>query len=216
MWRKVIRFTTLTLLGLALLVTAGILLPNMIAAGYAQNRTYQVADVPPQQVAIIFGAGLTRGGQPSAVLRDRIRRGIELYNTGKVDYLLLSGDNTTEFYDEPSAMKTYALKNGIPEDAIIVDYAGRRTYDTCYRARHIFNVTGAVLVTQAYHLPRAIFTCNQLGTPAVGVEAYESNYWAGGLTRWTIREVPATMAAFWDIFWAQPLPIMGEPMPISG
>jgi SanA protein len=216
MLRKVMRFLLVSAAVLALILVSAVLVPSWIVNGYAKGRTYLTETVPQKQVAIVFGAGLTRSGQPSAVLRDRIQRGVELYNAGKVQFILMSGDNTTEFYDEPSAMKRYAVRLGVPEDAIIVDYAGRRTYDTCYRARHIFSVTEAIVVTQAYHLPRAVFTCNLLGTPAVGVAAYESRYWQGGLAFWTMREYPATMAAFWDIFWARPLPIMGDPMPISG
>jgi SanA protein len=148
------------------------------------------------------------------VLRDRIRTAAELFFTGKVDVLLMSGDNSDINYDEPTAMKEYALSLGVPEENIVLDFAGRRTYDTCYRARAIFGVEEAFLVTQAFHLPRALFTCNILGVNAVGVAAYESRYWEGAMEYWTMREYPATATAFWDIFFARPEPILGNPQPI--
>ena len=95
----------------------------------------------------------------------------QLYFSGKVEKLLMSGDNRFVDYNEPEAMRQYARSLGVPEEAIVLDYAGRRTYDTCYRARDIFGVQSAILVTQNFHLPRALFTCNALGIRATGVES---------------------------------------------
>lgn len=208
--KKTIRFTLiLTVVGVILLLT-----PQSLAQAYAQPRMKTVDSAPSLPVAIVFGAGLTRSGNASAVLRDRIRAAADLYFAGKVEKLLMSGDNSDIYYNEPSAMREYALSLGVPEADIVLDFAGRRTYDTCYRARAIFGVTDAILVTQAYHLPRALLTCNLLGVTATGVPAYESRYWRGALEFWTIREYPATAAAFWDLFFARPEPILGEPEPI--
>ncbi len=189
-------------------------IPQWLARGYAQPRLVTVDSTPARPVAIVFGAGLTRSGTASAVLRDRIRTAADLYFADKVDILLMSGDNSYVYHDEPTAMKAYALTLGIPEEDIVLDFAGRRTYDTCYRARAIFGVTNAILVTQAYHLPRALLTCNGLGVNAMGVPAYESRYWRGALEYWTLREYPATITAIWDVFFARPEPILGEPLPI--
>ncbi len=126
---------------------------------------------PTEGVAIVFGAGLTRGGYPTAVLRDRVETAAQLYFAGKVQKLLMSGDNRSDNYNEPGAMREYALSLGVPSDAIVLDYAGRRTYDTCYRAKAIFGLKSALLVTQQFHLPRALFLCNALGIQAAGVEA---------------------------------------------
>ncbi|NUM48448.1 MAG: YdcF family protein [Anaerolineales bacterium] len=208
--KKTIRFTLiLSVVGVILLLT-----PQSLAQAYAQPRMKTVDSAPSLPVAIVFGAGLTRSGNASAVLRDRIRAAADLYFAGKVEKLLMSGDNSDIYYNEPSAMREYALSLGVPEADIVLDFAGRRTYDTCYRARAIFGVTDAILVTQAYHLPRALLTCNLLGVTATGVPAYESRYWRGALEFWTIREYPATAAAFWDLFFARPEPILGEPEPI--
>jgi len=110
--------------------------------------------VPADRVAIVFGAGLQRDGTPSAVLRDRVATAASLYFEGKVQKLLMSGDNRFLDYNEPGSMKAYAISLGVPGEDIVLDYAGRRTYDTCYRAREIFGLDEAILVTQTYHLPR--------------------------------------------------------------
>jgi vancomycin permeability regulator SanA len=198
---------------LALLIL--ILGPRALTGLVTLNRIHPADQVSPQPVAIVFGAGLRRDGGPSAVLRDRVRTAAELYFEGKVRMLLLSGDNSDPAYDEPTAMYEYARSLGVPDAALVRDYAGRRTYDTCYRADAIFQVQGAILVTQAYHLPRAVYTCNALGLPSQGVPAQESRYWQGALTFWKMRELGATMVALWEIHITQPLPILGEPEPIS-
>jgi vancomycin permeability regulator SanA len=210
-WFKNLLRLILILAGVGALI---LLTPQWLARGYAQAKITTVESTPSRPVAIVFGAGLNRSGNASTVLRDRIRTAAELYFAGKADVLLMSGDNSDVYYDEPSAMKDYALGLGIPEEAIVLDFAGQRTYDTCYRARAIFGVEQAILVTQAYHLPRALFTCNLLGVNAIGTPAQESRYWNGALEFWTIREYPATTAAFWDVFFAQPQPILGTPEPI--
>jgi SanA protein len=126
----------------------------------------------------------------------------------------MSGDNSFEYYNEPGAMKEYAIKLGMPEDAIALDYAGRRTYDTCYRAREIFGVSDATLVTQSFHLPRAIYTCNKLGVEAIGVAADRRTYRRGSNFFWSTRELPATLVAFWETNVTKPVPVLGTPEPI--
>lgn len=214
MLRRLLKNTIRSFLILAVIGAILLVLPQTFAQTYAQSHLVTVENAPTQRVAIVFGAGLTRSGNASAVLRDRIRAAADLYFAGKVEKLLMSGDNSDVYYDEPTAMKEYALSLGIPEADIVLDFAGRRTYDTCYRARAIFGVTEAILVTQAYHLPRAILTCNLLGVSASGVPAYESRYWRGAMEYWTMREYLATAGAFWDLFFARPEPILGDPEPI--
>ena len=118
---------------------------------------------PAAPVAIVFGAGVRTDGRLSPMLRDRMDTAITLYQAGKVRKLLVSGDNRFVEYNEPAAMYDYAVARGVPPDDVVRDYAGRRTYDTCYRANAIFGVTDALLVTQRFHLPRALFTCRNLG-----------------------------------------------------
>jgi len=201
--------TILLLVGILAFLT-----PRVITALYALPRTFQVDQAPARRVAIIFGAGLWRDGSPSPVLRDRVSTAAELYFAKKVEKLLMSGDNRTIYHNEPEAMRQYALSLGVPEEDIVLDYAGRRTYDTCYRARTIFGIKDAILVTQAFHLPRAIYTCNQLGLPSIGVPADQREYRRRSLVYWNTRELPATLVALWEVHFARPLPVLGEPEPI--
>ena len=183
---------------------------------YASSRIETVDSVAPLRAAIVFGAGLQRDGSPSPVLRDRVKTAAELYFAGKVEKLLFSGDNRFIDYNEPGAMRTYALSLGIPEEAIVLDYAGRRTYDTCYRAKHIFALDEAVLVTQKYHLPRALFTCNGIGLKSIGVSADQRAYSRYSMFMWNVREYPASLMALWDVWIRQPVPVMGNLEPIFG
>lgn len=204
--------------GIAILIfLAGmivIILPRLITFIHGLQRTYAVDTVPEHGAAIVFGAGLWRDGSPTPVLRDRVTTAAELFFSGKVSKLLMSGDNSTEFYDEPGAMRDYAIQIGVPEDAIVLDYAGRRTYDTCFRAREIFGIKEAILVTQNFHLPRALYTCSALGIDAVGVPSDLRNYRNRSLVYWNLREFPATLVAMLDVHVTQPTPILGEPEPI--
>jgi SanA protein len=175
---------------------------------------YSIEDSPHAKVAIVFGAGLQHDGSPSPVLRDRVETAANLYLDGKVEKLLMSGDNRFVDYNEPGAMRAYAVSLGVPEEDIVLDYAGRRTYDTCYRARYIFQVDEAILVTQSYHLPRALFTCNQVGIKSVGVSADLRTYMNSSLFTWNMRELPASLVALWEVWVSHPLPVMGEVEPI--
>ncbi len=198
------------LLGIALLAA-----PRLLAAWHAAPRIFTAEQAPPRGVAIVFGAGLRRDGSPSAVLRDRVATAADLYFNGKAEKLLMSGDNRFDDYNEPAAMQAYALRLGVPAEAIVLDYAGRRTYDTCYRARAIFGLEKVILVTQAFHLPRALYTCNALGVDAVGVIADQREYRRLARLFWFTRETIATLAALVDVHLLHPLPILGDPEPIA-
>jgi len=200
----------LSFLGILLLAA-----PRLVAAWHAAPRIFNAEQAPERRVAIVFGAGLRRDGSPSAVLRDRVATAADLYFSGKVEKLLMSGDNRFDDYNEPAAMQTYALRLGVPEEAIVLDYAGRRTYDTCYRARAIFGLQEVILVTQAFHLPRAIYTCNALGVDAVGVIADRREYRRLARAFWFTRETIATLTALVDVHLLHPVPVLGEPEPIT-
>ena len=190
------------------------LISRFITHVYSTQKIYSVENVPSSQVAIIFGAGLRRDGSPTAVLRDRVATGVDLYLSGKVEKLLMSGDNRFMDYNEPGAMADYANQLGVPREDIVLDYAGRRTYDTCYRAKYIFHLKEALLVTQSFHLPRALFTCNFLGINSTGVLANRRAYSRYIYSFWHLREIPATVVALWDIWIRKPVPILGKPEPI--
>ena len=189
------------------------LITRTITAIVATNKTYPITSVPQRRVGIVFGAGLWRDGSPTPVLQDRVETGVKLYFAGKIEKILMSGDNSLVEYNEPEAMRQYALKLGVPDSAIVLDYAGRRTYDSCYRAQYIFKLKEAILITQKFHLARALFLCNALGLDGVGVEADNRQYRKFSLFYWNLREIPATLTAFMDVI-TRPLPILGDPEPI--
>jgi SanA protein len=197
---------------IAALIVLG--LPRLYVILATGPQTFSVKDAPPQRVAVVFGAGLQYDGSPSPVLRDRVETAAELYFAGKVEKVLMSGDNRFLNYNEPGSMADYAVSLGVPVDAIVLDYAGRRTYDTCYRAKEIFGVTSVLLVTQNFHLPRSLFTCQQLGLQAYGVSADRRQYSNSSLLVWNMRELAATLTAMWDVWVAHPEPVLGKKEPI--
>jgi SanA protein len=117
-------------------------------------------------------------------------------------------------YNEPEAMRQLAISLGVPDEVIILDYAGRRSYDTCYRASYIFKVDQAILVTQAFHMPRVLYLCNHLGVDAVGVESDQRIYRKSSILYWNFRELFANAAALWDVHIGHPIPVLGDPLPI--
>lgn len=192
----------------------GLFLTRILILLHAAPQTFSIDDVPAKRVAVVFGAEVKRDGTPSTALRDRVETAAALYKNGKVEKLLMSGDNRFVDYNEPESMRQYALGLGVPDADIVLDYAGQRTYDTCYRAREIFGVDSAVLVTQGFHLPRAIFLCSSFGVDAVGVKADNYYYLKRLRLIWNIREILATAQAVWDVYIAKPSPLLGEPEPI--
>ena len=194
---------------------AAFLAPRAYTAARYGGSIRGVDTAPGDRVAIVFGAGLQRNGSASPVLYDRVATAAALYQAGKVSRLLLSGDNSFLNYNEPQAMMEAALQLGVPESALVMDYAGRSTYDTCYRAGAIFGLSHALLVTQAFHLPRALYLCDALGVSGVGVAADRRAYAQRSLNYWNFREVFATAAAWWDVNIARPAPVLGQPLPIA-
>lgn len=199
---------------LAILGFLTLLISRLVTGIYARPKIYSAADVPTRRVAIVFGAGLWRNGTATPVLIDRVTTAANLYLAGKVEKLLMSGDNRFVDYNEPAVMRELALSLGVPDEAIVLDYAGRRSYDTCYRAKAIFGVTDAILVTQAFHLPRVNYLCNRLGVNSVGVKADLRVYQIPSLLYWNARELLATVAALWDVNIGHPVPVMGDKEPI--
>jgi SanA protein len=214
MLKKIFKWISRLVLTLSLLGLLGLFLPRLVTALYAAARIFSVDAVPAERTAIVFGAGLRYDGSPTAVLRDRVETAAQLYFNGKVEKLLMSGDNSTIDYNEPESMRQYAIGLGIPDEDIVLDYAGRRTYDTCYRAKAIFGLDRAILVTQDFHLPRALYLCNALGVEAVGVQANNIYYRKISRLFWQARELFATFSAVVDVQIVRPVPILGNPEPI--
>ena len=176
---------------------------------YEEDIYTELADTPTAPVALIFGAGILNNTTPSDALRDRLDAGVALYKAKKVRKLVMTGDNGRDAHDEVSVMKQYALKQNIPEENIILDHAGFRTYDSCYRARDVFGLWDVIAISQEFHLPRVLYTCNQLDVHAVGYVADKQPYL---LARWyAVREFMAKFKAWYQIKITKPLPrFLGE------
>lgn len=154
-------------LGLLLLLTGAASL--YVELRYA-SRIVPPAEAPPAPVALVFGAGLTRG-EPSPLLAERLDMAIDLYRRGKVKRILVSGDNSDRYHDETEAMRRYTVDQGVPAGDLLADDWGLSTYDTCVRARQVFQLDRVLLVTQRFHLSRATFIANSVGLDAHGVPA---------------------------------------------
>jgi len=137
---------------------------------------------------LILGAGLI-GDKPSPMLKERLDRGIELYKNGVSDVIIMSGDHTRENHDEVNVMKNYAIEMGVDSDDVFMDHAGISTYDSVYRVKELFNLDKIAIVTQGYHLYRALYIAKELGIEAVGVDAKVKTY-SNQLKR-DIREILA-------------------------
>ncbi|MEU4515068.1 ElyC/SanA/YdcF family protein [Nonomuraea wenchangensis] len=155
------------------------------------------ARVPPAEAALVLGAGLY-AGRPSPMLARRLDVAAELYHAGKVRALLLSGDNSRRAYDEPTAMRDYLRAAGVPDAAMVLDYAGFDTWDSCVRARQVFGARSVTVVTQEFHVPRAVTLCRTAGLEAFGAGDDSSRRWAGTTYVYAARELFAAAKAFAD------------------
>ncbi|MFD7441897.1 vancomycin high temperature exclusion protein [Streptomyces sp. NPDC059909] len=164
----------------------------------ADSRIRTVDGVPARDVAVVFGAGLWKG-RPTPYLAHRLDTAAELYRTGKVKVVLVTGDNSRAEYDEPDAMRAYLTERGVPDGRIVSDYAGFDTWDSCVRAKKIFGVDRAVLVTQGFHIRRAIALCDAAGVESYGVgvaEPHDATWYYGGAREMFAAGKAALDAAF--------------------
>lgn len=208
-----VRRVIASIVGFAALGVVGLLGPMLWTRTSASGRLYsaeQLTDVPATPVALVLGAGVGADGRPSLFLKARLDLAAELHRRGLVRVLLVSGDNPSPDHDEPTAMRDYLIATGIPAEQIVADYAGRDTYDSCRRAQQIFGLDRLLLVSQSYHLPRALAICRALGVDAFGVgDISVSRYekvWRHGV----LREFPANVKAVWDVA-SRRDPMLGPP-----
>ncbi|MEO8694021.1 MAG: ElyC/SanA/YdcF family protein [Acidimicrobiales bacterium] len=174
-------------------------LPQLWAARAADGRVIANVDaVPERPVALVLGAGLDRNGFPTLMLADRVNGAVELYRRGVVGHLLMSGDNSRADYDEPTSMRRLAIEAGVPAESITLDFAGFSTFDSCVRARRIFGVRDAVVVTQDFHAARAVATCRGAGIDAVAFAQSTAGYSRTDVRPLQAREKVATVKALWD------------------
>jgi SanA protein len=165
--------------------------------------------LPTTEVAIVLGASVD-GNEPSPILAARANAAIQLFEDGKVSKILVTGDNATTNYDEVNPVQHYLLAAGIPPQDIFLDHAGFDTYSSMYRAKVVFDATSAVVVTQDFHLPRAVFTARALGINAYGYNAGTGSVWD------YLREIPASAKALWDIATRRVPEYLGSPYPLTG
>lgn len=176
----------------------------------ARGRVLTAAQAPTRDVAIIFGAEVYPSGTPSPYLRARLDLGVELHRTGKARVLVVSGDNTVQHHRETTSMRRYLERRGVPRAAIVEDESGLDTYDTCVRARRVFGVRQALLVSQRYHLTRAVATCRAVGVDAVGVGDVSVRRSSGRWDEFVAREYGANVKMAFDLL-SRREPVLGPP-----
>lgn len=174
---------------------------------------YSAKKFPKNDVGIIFGAGIN-GNQPSKYLKDRLDAGIMLWKTKRINKILLSGDNGRDEYDELTVMKNYCYNHGVDTTKIFIDYAGFDTYSTMYRAKHIFKIKRATLISQKYHLNRAIYIGQKLGIKCVGYSANKGEYL--GYKYVCFREYGSIFKSFFDVLRNREPRFLGSEIDING
>jgi len=204
-------FTLASFMAALLLLTVCICNLTVILSS---NKRINLDNTPKCDAIIILGAKVS-GGEPSAILKDRLDKGCELYFAGVADRIIMSGDHGRVDYDEVNAMKDYAVSKGVPEEHIFTDHAGFDTYDSVYRARDIFLCESVVLVTQEFHINRAVFLAKALGLEAYGVTCDEEGYRPSRFTTHIREPLARVKAAANAVFKPKPT-YLGDSIPIFG
>lgn len=218
--KKLTRLKPLFYFSLCLFVstTSLIGLLSFIIHSRYRARIYDQTHIIPAnatpRIAIVLGAGLWRNGSPTPILYDRVASAVALYQAGRATKLLMSGERNGD-YNEPLAMMRLAQSLGVSEADLVPDYAGLRTYDSCYRAKEVFGVTRAVVVTQRFHLDRAMYLCDRLGLDAIGYAADRRRFAPPLEAYWQLREYFSTVLAVLDVNVLHPEPELEEQMPIE-
>lgn len=176
---------------------------------HSQGRIFSLAQAPDLNAPVlVLGAGIYSDGEPTAVLEGRLRTALDLYRAGKVTWFLVSGDNRAASYNEPQAMRRWLLKQGVPPDRVIADYAGRRTYDSLKRANMVFGLQRLVVVTSDFHMARAIYLGSSLGLDIYGVPDSTQKVTLGTRIGFWFREYGARHKALLDT-WFPPSTRLG-------
>ena len=191
--KSIIKRILLVLVGIVLVVSLCVLGINIFVKSSVSDKivTVEKAKDLNADCIIVLGAGLRPDGKPTWMLEDRIKVGDELYKNHAAPKIIMSGDHGRESYDEVNAMKKYAKSEGVPSKDIFMDHAGFETYDTMYRARDVFGAKKVIIVTQKYHLYRAMYAAKKLGLDAYGVSAtkrkYDNKQWIRDIREWLAR-----------------------------
>lgn len=202
----------IVLLVLGLIITISI---NQYVKKSSKDKILEdFSDIKDIDAILILGCEVKEDGSLSLMLKDRLDKGINLYKSGVAPKVIVSGDHRKEHYDETNAMKSYMIKNGVPSEDIFMDHAGFSTYDSMYRANYIFQVKKCVIVTQEYHLYRAIYIGNSLGIETYGAYAVKTKYY--GQIRRDFREVLARNKDFIKCIIKPQSTYLGDTIPVSG
>ncbi len=208
------RLSRAALLAIGILVAVVVVANAYVLLSTEGESTGNVVDVPHAEAAIVLGAQVKPDGQMSSMLADRVHQAAALWRAGKVDRVLVSGDHHSWAYDEPDTMRKALVRMGVPGRIIFEDHAGFGTWATMVRAHNVFEVRSAVIVTQGFHMPRALFLASEAGIEATGLTADLHPYGAQGLKS-DAREVLSRVKAVADVALGTPA-VGGRPIPISG
>jgi vancomycin permeability regulator SanA len=199
---------------ISLLVPVGAASVVLASVGFVRWRAaghlHAEAAAPPAPVALVLGAQVHPTGVPSSFLAARLDLARRLLEAGRVQVLLLSGDGAAPEYDEPAAMRQYLLTEGLPEDRLVLDRFGLDTYDSCVRAARVFGVDRLLVVTQSYHLPRAVATARALGLAAEGVGDISVRRFRPAYVRGVLRDQVACVKTVVDLA-TRRRPVLGPP-----
>lgn len=214
MKKKLKNLSLVALVLLLLGVLSIFLLNNKIKSATQPAIYHSLEKVPNKHTVIVLGASVKSNGNLSVMLRDRVESALLLYNKGKVKRFLLSGDNGEANYNEPRAMKKYLIERGVAENHIYLDYAGFDTYDSMYRAKAIFEVDEAIIVTQGFHLPRAVFLSQEMGLNYIGYRGDKRVYQHEDYN--IKRELLANVKAYLELAFRKEPTYLGAKIPIKG
>ena len=193
----------------------GLFFTNLHIRSVGSRYVMKPEDLPQVDAIIVLGAYVSPSGRISDMLADRLAVGLELYKGEKAPKIVVSGDHGRTTYDEVNGMRKYLQARGVPREDIFMDHAGFDTYDSLYRARDVFTIKKAVVVTQQYHLLRALYIARVLGIEAYGVPSDKHVY--PGMAYYQAREIAARAKAFLQVDIFKPKPkYLGNIIPISG
>jgi len=207
--------TLMALVILGVLTAAMVLLVDWSVERTGRQLTMSIDQLNQADCVIVPGALVYSNQRPSPILQDRLDVALQVYRSGITDRIVVSGDHGTDQYDEANVMRRYLLEKGVPPEHVFMDHAGFDTYDTMYRARDVFQVSKAIVVTQTFHLNRALYIGQQLGLEVQGVPSDLQIYQKDAYYRF--REYPARFKAFLDCHILRSTPTyLGKPIPITG
>ncbi len=203
-------------IGAAAALVALVVVANAVILLGGGGSTANPTQAPHAQVALVLGAGLDQDGNPSWMLEDRLRAGAALYRQRRVDRVLASGDHGRDGYDEVNAMRRELVRLGVPDSDVFTDHAGFDTLDSVVRARKVFNISSAIVVTQGFHLPRALWLGRRAGLTVHGLEAGAGSDYGSEGTTVSVREVIARTKALGDVLTGAQPKFLGPRVDITG